>query len=266
MMLFVRVLCLLLLMNTWAEAREQLKLNWSTYHFTGDYGRVTGIETETLVNQLSVNYQRPQWQLGFSQAYLSQTGPRTLLIDEYVDEDGFLIREFIERNEERRGLGDPNIKFSYQWPKQTSYYRQSGGLWRASGRWKIPLADDENGFSNGRHEWFAAIQRSQRFDQLSLSMTLGRHWRTHKQDAANNARNYIRLSTMFFPERRIGIGASFYAKQASTGSVDDVRSGSLNGYWRINRDWSLSGSVGKGFSDVVSDQVFGLNLSHRWRL
>jgi hypothetical protein len=95
---------------------------------------------------------------------------------------------------------------------------------------------------------------------------VGRHWRSARQQAPNNTRNYLNAAAKAFPRRDLGLGASLYIKQASSGQPQMARSLSLNGYWRINAGWSLTGSWGRGLSEVVSEQVLGLNLAHRWRL
>lgn len=260
----VYLLCIGLLFSAPLQARQQLKLNWSSYRFSGDYGRE--LRTDTHMNQLSLNYRVRQWQLGVSQAYLQQRGPRLLLVDEYIDQQGYEVQEYVEQKQQRSGFADPNLRLSYLWPAAASYWRRSPMQWRLSGRWKVPLADDQDGFSNGRHEWYAALQHSQRYKRLMLSLTLGRHWRSAIAGGANNPRFYTNLGIMVFPLRGFGLGASLYQKQASSGQTAMARSLSVNGYWRINAGWSLTGSWGRGLSEVVSEQVLGLNLAHRWRL
>jgi len=245
---------------------DQLKLNWSSYQFSGDYGRDSERKTNTEVNQLTLQYRQRQWQLEVSQAYLQQSGPRQVLVDEYVDEDGYNVQQFEEQHQQRRGFGDPSVKLSYLWPAAGSALRRREAHWRFSGRLKLPLMDEDEGFSNGRREGFVSLQRSQRFTHAMISVSVGRHWRSARQQAPNNTRNYLKAAAMVFPRRDLGLGASLYIKQASSGQTQIARSLSLNGLWRINGRWQLNGLYGIGLSDVVSDDVLGLTLSYRWRL
>lgn len=262
-----------LLLGTWLSVlcassvtADQLKLSWSSYQLSGDYGRDSERKTNTEVNQLTLQYRQRQWQLEVSQAYLQQNGPRLVLVDEYIDEDGYDVQEFEEQHQQRRGFGDPSVKLSYLWPAAGSALRRREAQWRLAGRLKLPLMDEEEGFSNGRREGFVSLQRSQRFTHAMISLGVGRHWRSARQQAPNNTRNYLNAAAMAFPRRDLGLGASLYIKQASSGQSQMARSLSLNGFWRINGRWQLNGLYGIGLSDVVSDDVLGLTLSYRWRL
>ncbi len=240
------------------QAQQSIQTSISSYGFVGDYGLET--DTFTLATQASIKYQYDQWSLRFTQPYVFQDGPAELILLE-DGETGDLFLVGSDEREQRSGYADPSLSLSYSWPK-----RSKSGRWSLSGRWKLPTADQEQGFSNGRNEVTVNISRSFRYKRWMLHGRIGRHMRENKEFSDNSARNHFSLGSMYFLTRRTGIGFSFYHKQATESQVEDVKSFNLDTRVRLNRHWQLGAHAGKGLSDSAADIFAGLDLSYRWKL
>lgn len=251
--------CLLSLgISSYTIAQQSIQTSLSSYVFVGDYGLDT--DTFTLASQVGVKYQYDQWALRFTQPYIFQDGPAELIVLE-GDESGeaFLIGS--EERKQRSGYSDSNLSVSYRWPK-----RSGVGRWSIAGRWKVPTADQEQGFSNGRHEYNFTISRSYRYQRWMFHGRIGRHLRQYQEFSDNNARNQINLGGMYFLTRRTGLGLVFYHKEASQSQSDDVRSVNLDMRIRLDRKWQLGIHAGMGLTMSAADLFAGLDLSYRWTL
>lgn len=228
-----------------------------------------------------MQYSHDQWRLKYSQAYILQDGPAELILveeggDEENEDDEF--EDNLEGHgetkivgsalrEQRSGYGDPNLTLSYTWPEfKRSSNHQYAGQWSIAGRWKIPAADQDQGFSNGRHEYTYSLSRSQRFDQIMLHGRIGRHYRQYEDGADNTVRNQVGLGGMVILSRRSSLGASLYYKQATRSQPEAVKSMSFNVRTRLTRHWQMGATIGKGLSESAADLFAGLDLSYRWRL
>ena len=268
-------------------AAEQVQTSWSSFFYQGDYGGDS--DTDTWVNQLRLNYRHDNWQLGYSQAVIQQHGSQRIVdgdnLDEEQPDDDQLADEFdldspdnddtdAEQNDPERystfshhrsGLSDPSVLLSYRWADRRSLLDKSQGRWRLALRWKLPLTDEQE-FSNGRHEWRLSMHRSQRFEQLTLSASLGHHWRQYQANKDNDQRWYTHIGVMFFPGKSTGLGASYFYKQKLESQSEAARSVAVNGYWRLNRALSLTANAGFGLSEIVADHYLGISVNYRWRL
>jgi hypothetical protein len=247
-----------LLMSAQAFAQKTIQASLSRYSFTAHYGLET--DTFTLATQASIKYQQDQWALRFTQPYVIQEGPAELILLE----DGETGEEFLvgsDDRDQRSGYSDPSLRISYSWPKQSKT-----GRWSLSGRWKIPTADQQHGFSNGRNEFTTSVSRSYRYQRWMFHGRVGRHIREHKDFSDNSARNHLSLGGMYFLTRRTGVGISLYSKEATQSQVDDVKSFNLDLRVRLDRRWQLGAHAGKGLSDSAADTFAGLDLSYRWKL
>lgn len=239
-------------------AQQSIQTSLSSYGFVGDYGLET--DTFTLATQASIKYQYDQWSLRFTQPYVFQDGPAELILLE-DGETGDLFLVSSEEREQRSGLADSSLSMSYSWPK-----RSKNGRWSLSGRWKFPVADQDQGFSNGRNELTFNISRSIRYKRWMLHGRLGRHMREHQEFSDNSARNHFGFGGMYFLTRRTGVGLSFYHKQATESQLDDVQSINLDTRIRLSRYWQFGAHLGKGLSDSAADVFAGMDLSYRWKL
>lgn len=247
-----------------AQAGDQLRTSLASYFYQGDYGGET--TTETWVNQLRLNYRSGPWEFGYSQALIEQHGSHLVYDGTYFDEEeDEEFDEFIEEPRSRSGLSDPSLRLSYRWPNNRSLYNKNQGRWKVGLRWKLPLTDEDK-FSNGRHEWLASLHRSQRFEDLMLTASIGHHWREHQAEKSNNSRWFMNLGAMIFPTTKTGVGISFFNKQKLDSQSEAPRSLSLNGYWRLTREISITANAGLGLSDVVADEFVGASLTYRWNL
>jgi len=252
----------LLLVCEWAVAGKHVQVSASTHGFVGEYGLET--ETFTWANQLAVQYRHDQWRLRLSQPYILQDGPAELVLVEEGEDDEFRIVGSDQR-EQRSGLGDPVASFSYSWPEhKPGLYRMNKGQWSAGVRWKFPRADQNEGFSNGRHEYTFSLSRSQRFDNFMLHGRIGRHFRQYDEESDNTTRNQLALGTVFFPGKYSSLGLSFYHKDATASQSENVRSLSLNSQTRINRNWRIGANIGHGLTETAANISAGLELSYRW--
>lgn len=246
------------LISPQVSAQKSIQTSLSSYSFVGDYGLET--DTFTLATQASIKYQQDQWSLRFTQPYIFQDGPAELILLE----DGETNEVFLVGSDERKqrsGYSDPSLSVSYSWPKKSK-----AGRWSVSGRWKIPTADQEQGFSNGRNEYTANISRSYRYQSWMFHARVGRHLREYKEFSDNTARNYLSLGGMYFLTRRTGIGISLYRKEATRSQLDDVENFNLDLRVRLDRQWQLGAHAGVGLSDSAADVFAGLDLSYRWKL
>lgn len=277
-----------------ARAGEQLHTSWASYFYQGDYGRDS--DTDTWVNQLRLNYRHDGWQLGYSQAVIQQHGSQRIVdgdnLDEEQADDEQPADDFDQDNPDtdlpdddnpaqdpqpdeaprqstisrhRSGVSDPSVLLSYRWSDRRSLLDKSQGSWRLAVRWKLPLTDEQK-FSNGRHEWRLSVHRSQRFERLTLSASLGHHWREYQANKDNNQRWYSNLGLMFFPGKTTGVGVSYFYKQKLESQPEAARSVAVNGYWRFSRALSLTANAGLGLSETVADHYLGASLNYRWRL
>lgn len=254
----------LLTLTASAQAGDQLRTSLASYFYQGNYGSETA--TDTWVNQLRLNYRSGPWEFGYSQALIQQHGSQLAYDGTYFDdEEDEDVDEFIEESRSLSGLSDPSLRLSYRWPDNKSLYNKNRGRWKIGLRWKLPLTDQDK-FSNGRHEWLASIHRSQRFDDLMLTASIGHHWREYQADKSNNSRWFVNLGAMIFPSSKTGLGISFFNKQKLDSQSASPRSVSMNGYWRLNREISLTAHAGLGLSDVVADKFMGASLNYRWAL
>ena len=254
--MLVAILSLLISAQTFAQ--QTIKTSLSSYSFIGDYGLET--DTFTVATQASIQYQQDQWALRFTQPYVFQEGPAELILLE----DGETGEEFLVGSDERKqrsGYADPSLSLSYSWPEQSKI-----GRWSISGRWKVPTADQDQGLSNGRHEYTANISRSYRYQSWMFNGRVGRHLRQYKEYSDNSARNYISLGGLYFLTRRIGVGVSLYHKEATQSQLDDVRNFNLDLRVRLDRSWQLGAHAGIGLSESSADVFAGLDLSYRWKL
>lgn len=252
------VAILSLLMSAQTFAQKTIKTSLSSYGFVGDYGLET--DTFTLATQASIKYQQDQWALRFTQPYVFQEGPAELiLLEDGETGDTFLVGS--DERKQRSGYADPSLSVSYSWPKKSKT-----GRWSLSGRWKIPTADQQQGFSNGRNEYTANVSRSYRYQRWMFHGRVGRHMREYKELSDNTARNHLSLGGMYFLTRRTGVGISLYNKEATQSQVDDVKSINLDLRVRLDRYWQLGGHAGVGMSDSAADVLVGLDLSYRWKL
>jgi hypothetical protein len=239
-------------------AQKSIQSSLSSYGFMGDYGLET--DTFTLATQVGVKYQHNQWSLRFTQPYIFQDGPAELiLLEDGETGDEFLVGS--EEREQRSGYTDPSLNLSYSWPE-----RSRTGRWSISGRWKVPTADQEQGFSNGRHEYNLSMSRSYRYQRWMFHGRIGRHLRQYEKFADNSVRNQLNLGGMYFLTRRTGLGLSFYHKEASQSQSEDVRSMNLDMRVRLDRKWQLGVHAGMGLTTSAADLFAGLDLSYRWKL
>ncbi len=247
-----------LVMSAQASAQKTIKASLSSYGFLGDYGLET--DTFTLATQASIKYQQDQWSLRFTQPYVFQDGPAELILLE----DGETGEEYLVGSDERKqrsGYSDPSLSLSYSWPKKSKT-----GRWSLSGRWKIPTANQQEGFSNGRNEYTVNVSRSYRYQRWMFHGRVGRHMREHKNFSDNSARNNFSLGGMYFLTRRTGLGLSLYNKEATQSQADDVKSVNLDLRVRLDRNWQLGGHAGVGLSDSAADGFVGIDVSYRWKL
>jgi len=245
-------------MSAFTTAQQSIQTSLSSYGFSGDYGLET--DTFTLATQASLKYQHDQWALRFTQPYIFQDGPAELILLE----DGETGEQFVvgsEEREQRSGYSDPSLNLSFSWPRQSR-----SGRWSVSGRWKIPTADQAQGFSNGRHEYNFNLSRSYRYKRWMLHGRVGRHLRQNKEFADNSARNQISLGGMYFLTRRTGLGLSYYHKAATQSQNEDVRSFNLDMRLRLDRHWQLGIHAGMGLTESAADSFAGVDLSYRWKL
>jgi len=250
------ILGLLISMQTLAQ--QSIQTSVSSYGFVGDYGLET--DTFTLATQASIKYQQDQWSLRFTQPYIFQDGPAELiLLEDGETDEVFLVGS--EERKQRNGYSDPSLSMSYSWPKKSKT-----GRWSVSGRWKIPTADQQQGFSNGRNEVTANISRSYRYKRWMFHGRVGRHLREYGEFADNTARNHMSLGGMYFLTRRTGLGISLYHKQATQSQVDSVQSFNLDMRVRLDRQWQLGAHAGMGLTDSAAEYFAGLDLSFRWKL
>ena len=126
-----------------ALSRETVKVSLSSYASEGDYGFQS--KTFTLATQAGIKYQNDQWSFRFTQPYVYQDGPAQFAYLEQ-GESGEIFTVIEEEQQTRSGLADPSLSFSYRWPKKSRT-----GYWSISERWKIPRADEAEGFSSGRN-------------------------------------------------------------------------------------------------------------------
>lgn len=247
-----------LLISTSANAQKTLQTSISSYGFVGEYGLET--DTFTLATQASIKYQQDQWSLRFTQPYILQDGPAELiLLEDGETGENFLVGS--DEREQRSGYSDPSLSLSYSWPKKSTT-----GRWSLSGRWKVPTADQDQGFSNGRHEVTASISRSYRYRRWMFHGRLGRHLREYEQYSDNSARNHISLGGMYFLTRRTGVGLSLYHKEATQSQIDDVQSMNLDMRIRLDRRWQLGAHAGMGLTESAAEIFAGIDLSFRWKL
>lgn len=241
-----------------ALSRESIKASLSSYASEGNYGFES--KTFTLATQAGIKYQNDQWSFRFTQPYVYQDGPAEYAFLEQ-GETGEIFTVIEEEQQTRSGFADPNLSFSYRWPKKSRT-----GYWSISERWKIPRANEAEGFSSGRNEHTVSISRSFRFQRWMLNGQLGRHFRQYGKDADNRARNHLSLGGMYFFSARTGLGLSFYNKTATENQEEDVRSLNVDMRIRLDRQWQLGIGAGKGLSSSASDEYLGLNISYRWKL
>lgn len=247
-----------LLMSAQAFSQKTIQTSLSSYGFMGEYGLET--DTFTLATQASIKYQQDQWSLRFTQPYIFQDGPAELILKE----DGETGEEFIvgsDEREQRSGYSDPSLSLNYSWPKKSKT-----GRWSLSGRWKIPTADQDQGFSNGRNEYTANVSRSYRYQRWMFNGRVGRHIREYEEFSDNRARNHASLGGMYFLTRRTGLGLSYYQKQATQSQADDVKNVNLDIRIRLDRRWQLGIHAGMGMSESAADFFGGLDISYRWKL
>lgn len=262
--MIVRVLSILLVtvsglfMSAQTFSQQTIQTSLSSYGFIGDYGLET--DTFTLATQASIKYQQDQWALRFTQPYIFQDGPAELILLE-DGETGEVFLVGSEERKQRRGYSDPSLNLSYSWPKKSKT-----GRWSVSGRWKVPTADQDQGFSNGRHEYTANISRSYRYQRWMFHGRVGRHLRQYKEHSDNSSRNHFSLGSMYFLTRRTGVGVSLYNKEATKSQLDDVKSINFDLRVRLDRRWQLGAHAGLGLSDSAADMFAGLDLSYRWKL
>jgi len=245
-----------------SQAAKHIQLGLSSYGLVGEYGLET--ETFTWVNQLALQYRQDQWQLRVSQPYILQDGPAELVLVEDGEFDEFKLVGSEERIQ-KAGYGDPTLGLSYSWPRhKPGIYQANKGQWSASAKWKLPRADQEEGFSNGRHEYTFSIGRSYRFDDVMLQGRVGRHFRQYVEEGDNTQRNQISFGAVFFPGKYSSLGLSVYHKDATAFQDDAVRSLNINTQTRVNRHWRIGANIGKGLTDSAADLYAGLQLSYRW--
>ena len=255
------VLLPLLLLVTYSDhalSQQSIKASLSSYASEGNYGFDS--KTFTLATQAGIKYRNDQWSLGLVLPYVYQDGPAEFAFLEQ-GESGEIFTVVEERQQVRSGYADPTISLSYSWPKKSR-----SGYWSVSERWKIPVADESEGFSSGRNEHTLSISRSFRFQRWMLQGKVGRHYRQYGKNSDNKARNQLSLGGMYFFSRRTGLGLSWYTKTATESQEEDVRSLNFNMRIRLDRQWQLGIAAGKGLSSSASDEYAGLDLSYRWKL
>lgn len=258
--ILMSIFCLnLLLVHTgYSYAQESIKASLSSYASEGDYGFDS--KTFTLATQAGIKYRNDQWSIGVSQPYVYQDGPAEFaFLEQGESGETFVVVE--EQQKTRSGYADPSVTVNYSWPKKSRT-----GYWTVSERWKIPTADEKQGFSSGRHEHTLSISRNFRMKRWMIHGKIGRHFRQYGKNSDNKARSQISLGGMYFLSRRIGLGFSVYNKTATENQEEDVRSLNLDMRVRLDRQWQLGIGAGKGLSSSASDQYAGLNLSYRWKL
>lgn len=251
------ILLVLLAVCPHTLAQKTIQTSFSSYAFKGDFG--LNRETFTLASYASVKYQQDQWSLRLSQPYVYQNGPaKLILIEDGETGNKSLIGSKERKN--RQGYADPNISISYSWPKQAR-----NGRWSVAGLLKIPAADKNKGFSNGRQEYSLKIGRSVRVQRWMFQGRFGRHLVEFEQGSDNSARNQISIGGMYFINRRSGLGFSIYEKEATKQQKENVTSLNLDFKMRIGRYWQLGLHGGKGISQSAADMFIGLDISYYWK-
>lgn len=247
-----------LLISVQTLAQQSIQTSVSSYGFVGDYGLET--DTFTLATQASIKYQQDQWSLRFTQPYIFQDGPAELILLEDGETDEVFLVGSDERKQ-RSGYSDPSLSVNYSWPKKSKT-----GYWSLSGRWKIPTADQQQGFSNGRNEVTANVSRSYRYKRWMFHARVGRHLREYEEFADNTARNHMSLGGMYFLTRRTGLGLSLYHKQGTQSQLGDVQNLNFDMRVRLDRHWQLGAHAGIGLTESAAEYFGGLDLSYRWKL
>lgn len=250
-----------------AIARDQIQAGLSAYGFAGEYGLET--QTFTSSSQAFIRYRHEQWQFRFSQPYIYQDGPAELVLVEDGDTGEDTIVGSEER-EQRWGPADPSLSISYSWPyfKKRSAFRKKGsdGIWRAGLRWKLPVADEDLGMSNGRHELVSTLSRSHRIGRFMLHGLVGGHYRQYEEGADNRIRYQFSAGGMYFLNRSSSLGVSLYHKTPGRSQAAPVQTLSAAFRYRFSRHWQIGTQLGYGLTESAAEYSGGLDISYRWWL
>ena len=236
------------------QSSKKINLGLGSYYYEGDYQLDDPVYT--WVQVLSGHYQVGAWKLGIKAPYLHQEGPRY----QVSDSDPDLPFEIDVSRQTRSGWGDPIYSASYSWPQNHSMNR-----WSVMATYKSPIANEDDGLSNGRQELNTYVSNTTRIQRWIVNIRTGYLLREAKHDRNNATRWMLQLGGLYFLSNRSALGAALYHRSQLAHETQTVRQVMTMARYRMTPHWQAGAQFGVGLTDDSPDHMVGLQLQYKFR-
>ena len=265
----VQILLLYLSSVTLANAYQSISVG--THYLRGDYGEP--VKTKMWYLPVTLKYRSNNWMAQLSVPYLKLDGPSNVVggVREPLSSDGG--GEAVSE----QGLGDVIVKGSYN----LLYHAEKQMLIDVLVRWKIPTADEKKALGTGYDDYSLQLDLAKRWGAYSGFASLGYKWRgdgeiEREVQQARGTRELVSQQLSLDDGAYISLGGIWhYHAMRQLGLVWDYREPAnadnaaiqeaiIYTKWRLDRQWSVMGYMGRGFTRNSSDATVGLQCAYRF--
>lgn len=242
----------LMLVSSGSFAADSLRVSTGVTYLTGDYGQA--LSTDILYVPISFKKKTGRWTLGLTIPYLRITGPGGVLPDlGPVGPSG-------STKTTESGLGDILVSARYR----VYHDADNGLLLNASGKVKLPTADESKGLGSGKTDVYAQLDVYKVSGAWTPFATLG--YKAIGDTASTNYNNvvYSALGTTYKFDDKSSAGVRWFMRQKTTDTNDPRRELTLFASHKLSSNWKLQGYAIKGFSDASPDWGLGATIGYTY--